>query len=307
MNLDIRSLKYFLAVATERSFTRGAARLNMAQPPLSKRIQELEAQLGAPLFLRDSRPLVLTPAGQLMFEQAQQVVSRMDQLETTMRRSIASSNPRFVLGVVPSTLYAGLVEMIRALREAFPDLDVTLAEMDAPRQAAALRDGRINIGFDRIQIEDPELQHHVLHDEPLAVALQQDDPLLSAQGNIPLAAIAAMPVIVFPRDPRPSYADVVLSAFAQYGAVPAIVREVQEMQTALVMVAAGSGACVVPASVTALARPDIRFAPIREKATVPLLIRYRVKDQSPALAALLTIIATLAARRGWQGSAIRPN
>lgn len=293
MKIDIRLLGYFLAVATERSFTRGAARLHMAQPPLSKRIQELEAALGAPLFLRDSRPLVLTPAGQLLFEQATQVMHRMAQLETTMRRFITADNPRFVFGVVPSALYAGLSDLIRTFRQMMPDLDVSISELDPPQQVIALRDGRINIGFDRIVIDEPDLHHRVLRTEPLVVALPRDHPLLLRGDAVGLAEIAAIPLILYPRDPRPSYVDIVLSAFAAHGLHPATVQDVQEMQTALLMVAAGDCACIVPQSVQTVGRPDIGFAAINEQVTVPLLVRYRAGDQSPVLQTLFAAIAAL--------------
>ncbi len=300
MSLDIRQLRYFLAVAAERSFTRAAERLNMSQPPLSKRIQELEAAIGAPLFDRESRPLRLTPAGQLLHEQASQVVRRLSQLEETMQRFLAAERPRFVIGLVPSTLYARFPEIVARFREVAPSIDLSLAEMDTPEQVSALKDGRINAGFDRIVIEDPLLLHQTLRNEPLIVALPRGHPLLGSGQPIDLSELEAIPQIVYPRDPRPSYADSVLSAFYDHGLAPKTVLEVRELQTALVMVAAGSGACVVPETVHHLGRWDIGFADIVQKISAPMIMRYRVDDRSPGLRQLFDVFVELYSTWGWK-------
>lgn len=297
--IDVRQLRYFLAVAAERSFTRGAERLHMAQAPLSKRIQELEAELGTALFDRDSRPIMLTAAGQLLHEQATQVVNRLEQLQATMHRFVTSERERFVIGLVPSTLYARFPEVIGRFRDFAPDTDLGLAEMDTPEQVASLKDGRINVGFDRIRVTDPLLAHETLRDEPLIVALPSEHPLLTTGHPVDLADIAALPLILYPRTPRPSYADLVLRAFEEHGLAPKIVHEVRELQTGLVMVAAGSGACVVPESVRRLGRPDIGFADIRQPVSTPLMIRYRIDDRSDALRTLFRVYAELYPQWGW--------
>lgn len=289
MAIDIRQLRYFLAVAAERSFTKGARHLHMAQAPLSKRIQDLEEELGAQLFDRDSRPVALTPAGHLLHEEALRVVHRLDQLQATMRRFIASERPRFVIGLVPSTLYARLPEVIARFRESMPELEVVLAEMDSLEQVAALKEGRIDIGLDRITVDDPLVAHMVLREEPLAVALPAHHPLLAHHGKVRLADIASLPLIVYPGTPRPSYADLVLSFFHERDLALSSVIEVRELQTALVMVAAGSGACIIPDSVRRHARTDIGYAQIEEKLTVPFLLRRRVGAMSANLKSLLSL------------------
>ncbi|WP_420143179.1 LysR family transcriptional regulator [Sphingobium sp.] len=297
MAIDIRQLRYFLAVAAERSFTRGAERLHMAQAPLSKRIQELEEEMGVQLFDRDSRPIALTPAGHLLREEALHVVHRMSQLQATMRRFIAAERPRFVIGLVPSTLYAGLPELIARFRAQMPGLDVALAEMDSFEQMAALKEGRIDVGFDRIVVEDPLITHMVLREEALAVALPAQHPLLDQalldrDGGVPLADIAQMPLILYPGMPRPSYADIILSFFHDRDLVPAAIVEVRELQTALAMVAAGAGACIIPQSVRHHARTDIGYARLSERLTAPFLLRRRAGPMPDHLQSLLALYET---------------
>lgn len=287
MPIDIRQLRYFLAVAAEGSFTKGAQRLHMAQAPLSKRIQDLEDELGVRLFDRESRPVTLTPAGFLLREEALRVVHRMDQLQATMRRFVAAERPRFVIGLVPSTLYARLPELIARFREESPGLEVALAEMDSFEQVEALKEGRIDIGFDRVVVEDPLITHMLLREEPLVAALPAQHPLLAPGRKLGLAEIATLPLIVYPAMPRPSYADLVLSFFHERDiALPSIV-EVRELQTALVMVAAGAGACLIPASVGRHARIDIGYAEIEEPVSVPVLLRRRAGPMSDPLKKLL--------------------
>ncbi|WBO20689.1 LysR family transcriptional regulator [Sphingomonas abietis] len=285
----IRQLRYFLAVAVERSFTQGARLLNMAQAPLSKRIQELEDELSAQLFDRDSRPIALTPAGRLLQEEALRVVRGLDQLQATMRRFIAAERPRFVIGLVPSTLYGRLPEIIARLREETSGIDIVLAEMDSLDQVAALKDGRIDVGFDRIIVEDPLVVHMVLREEPLVAALPHGHEFLLRGGSVGLAEIATLPLIVYPGTPRPSYADLTLSFFQNRDLMPTGIIEVRELQTALVMVASGAGACLIPESVQRLARSDIGYVTIDEPVTAPFLLRRRIGEIPDTLQKLVRL------------------
>jgi LysR family transcriptional regulator, benzoate and cis,cis-muconate-responsive activator of ben and cat genes len=227
--IEIRHLRYFLAVAKARNFTRAAERLNMAQPPLSRQIHQLEEVVGVSLFDRESRPLSLTPAGALFYEQAIQVVQRMDELKTMMQRFVASDRSRFVIGFVPSIMYARLPNVIRGFREAAPEVDVNLIEMMSLEQIEALKEGRIDAGFGRVRFDDPSVTREVLREERLVVALPLGHPLLAGERPAPLAALVSETLIVYPRDPRPSFADQVLSLFRDQGLEPATVQEVREL------------------------------------------------------------------------------
>jgi LysR family transcriptional regulator, benzoate and cis,cis-muconate-responsive activator of ben and cat genes len=299
MNIDIRHLRYFRAVADERSFTRGAERLRMAQPPLSRRIQELEAEIGAPLFERGQRPLRLTPIGQLLHEQSSLVLESMERLQAMLRQATERPRTRFTIGMVPSTLYARFPQIVSRFRDEMPTIELRLAELDSAEQAKALIDARIDVGFDRIIVDDPLLRHEIMREEPLVVALPSGDPILSEGRPASLAELADRPLLLYPSRPRPSYADHVLGIFRAHGVMPASVVEVRELQTALVMVAAGSGTCIVPETVARAARPDIGFAPLAETATVPLLIRFRRHDRSPGFRGLLKVYEDLHREWGW--------
>lgn len=294
---DIRHLRYFVAVATERSFTRGAERLHMAQPPLSRRIQEIEEELGAKLFDREARPLALTPAGRLFYDQAIQVIQRAEQMRATMTRFIASDRPRFTIGIAASMLYARLPDVVRRFRAQAPQIDLNLIEMNSAEQMTALKEGRIHAGFGRLRRDDPVIASEVLREEPLVLALPPDHALRDSDEPVSLQMLETLPLLLYPRAPRSSYADFILSLFIDIGIHPAEIIEVRELQTALVMTAAGAGVCIVPESISRSGRHDLAFRPLAGGVTVPLVINYRAEDRSTELRTLFRVFVD--AYREW--------
>ena len=146
--LDLRLLRYFVAVATEGSFSRAAEKLNMAQPPLSRQIQQLEDELGVRLLNR-ARPITLTEPGRYLFEQARQMLARADEIRAMTKKIGTGKVTQFSIGFVASTLYDSLPELIRRFRLASPGVEVMLTELTTLEQVAALKDGRVDIGFGR--------------------------------------------------------------------------------------------------------------------------------------------------------------
>jgi DNA-binding transcriptional LysR family regulator len=160
--------------------------------------------------------------------------------------------------------------------------------MDSLEQVAALKDGRIDVGFDRIIVDDPLIVHMALREEPLVAALPRQNALV-ARGKVRLEDVTSLPLIVYPGAPRPSYADLILSFFHERNLVLPKVIEVRELQTALLMVASGGGVCIIPESVRRLARSDIGYAGIDEPITVPFLLRRRTGGMSENLQRLLSL------------------
>jgi DNA-binding transcriptional LysR family regulator len=291
--MELRHLRYFLAVAQERNFSRAAERLNIAQPPLSRQIRQLEEEVGADLFDRTSRPLRLTDAGRMLHEHARQIVTAFDQMRTMVRRSSATPTRRFIIGFVGSVIYGALPGVVRRFRAHLGEgATITLTEMSTLDQVQALREGRIDAGFGRLRVEEPAVRRIVLQEEPLIAALAVDHPLAGCGKPLCLATLAELPLLLYPRPARPSYADQVLSVFRDHGLTPAVVQEVQELQTALGLVAAGAGLCIVPASVRNLHREDVVYRPVAEADAVsPIILSHRETDQSADLKALVAISA----------------
>ncbi|CBS89183.1 LysR family transcriptional regulator [Azospirillum lipoferum] len=288
--MELRHLRYFQMVAAERSFTRAAERLHIAQPPLSRQIRQLEEELGTELLVRGSRPLELTEAGRLLYEHAIQVLDRVDDIHWSLRALGGSRRTVYPIGLVGSILYGSLPRVLRRFRASRPDLDVRLIEMTTLEQLPALRDHRIAVGFGRLPFQEPGIVQQVLHDEPLVAAMSCECPLAAGTGPVPLAALVRETLLVYPRKPRPSYADQVLALFRDRGLLPNAVVEAGELQTALGLVACGVGLCLVPESASG-SRGDLIYRPIAERAiTSPMIVSTRAGDDNEATAALLAMV-----------------
>lgn len=288
--MELRHLRYFTTVAAEGSFSRAAEKLNIAQPPLSRQVQQLEEELGVRLLDR-GRPLTLTEPGRYLFEQGRQVLQRVDEMKAMTKRIAKGMVLQFNIGFVASTLYDALPELIRRFRIAVPGVDVQLIELTTMEQVAALKDGRIDIGFGRIKFEDERVIRKVIREEKLCLAVPLGHALAGAGTKLRLKDTAGEPLIIYPKSPRPSYADQVLGFYADAGVEPTIGMEARELQTALGLVASGGGICVVPASVRRLGRDDVRFIDLDEpKLTSPIIMSYRKNDSSRLLAQLITLV-----------------
>ena len=289
--MDLRQLRYFVALASERNFTRAADSLHISQPPLSRQIQLLEEELGARLVDRTERPLRLTAVGHMFHEQALQILARVDAMRSMIDRAVRSDRRRFTIGFVASTIYARLPAIIRQFRAEAKNVDLRLVEIVSLDQIAALKDGRIDIGFGRIRFEDPAVRRTVLREEPLVVAVAATHPLADKSDPVSLARLAQEQLILYPNAPRPSYADQVLSLFHDRGLQPSVAHEVRELTIAIGLVAAEEGVCVVPASVSRSRTDDVRYLKLSEPASSPIIMSQRAGDGSPELGLISAIIA----------------
>lgn len=289
--MELRHLRYFLAVAAERNFSRAAERLHIAQPPLSRQIQQLEEELGVQLIERDSRPIRLTEAGRLIQEQAVQVLERVEEIKAMARRLCQSGHGRLGIGFVSSTLYGWLPEVLRRFRAARPGVDVSLLELTTLEQMEALKDGRIDIGFGRIPLEDPAVTRRLMRYEAIIVALPLGHRLLDYDRPLHLEDMASETLIVFPKAPRPSFADQVLGLYRNRALRPHALLEVRDVQTALGLVAADAGISLVTASVKHLRRDNVEYRPLDDKQAVsPLFMSHRASDTSSDIHLMLEII-----------------
>lgn len=278
--MELRHLRYFTTVAREGNFTRAAELLGIAQPPLSRQVRDLEDEVGMQLLDRRFRPIRLTEPGRIFYEHSVQILSGMDQLVRSVRHFALAQQRRFVIGVVGSIMHGALPDMIRRFRALAEDVEVDLVELTTVEQVAALRGGRIDAGLGRVRIDDPSIRREILFNEPLVAALSSSDPLAEGNAAVTLASLMDRTVIIYPSQPRPSYADQLLSLFRDHGCFPGKTVEVREVQTALGLVAAGSGCAIVPESMRHLQRDDIVYRPLVEDAVSPVIISQRANDVS---------------------------
>lgn len=302
--MDLRQLRYFIAVARERNFTRAAEKLHIAQPPLSRQIQLLEEELGVTLISRASRPLRLTDAGKLFLEQALQILGRVEQMKVATQRVGHQQRRVFSIGFVASTLYGGVPALVRELRKHAPELDIQLVEMMSVQQIEALKTGRIDIGFGRIRRNDAAVERTVLREERLVLAVAPGSRLADSDAPVAIAELADEDLIVYPKGQHPSFADQVLALLEDHGVRPGNVHEVSEMQIALGLAAAATGICVVPYTAS-LHRKDLHYRVIAdEHATSPIILSHRRDDDSPYIVLIKQLVQELyAASPPWLGPA----
>jgi DNA-binding transcriptional LysR family regulator len=240
----------------------------------------------------------LTKAGAFFLEQCTQLLARVNEVQKATHRIAQGRQRWFGIGFVPSVLYGFLPDLIRRFRSASDDVEVVFSEMTTIEQAEALKAGRIDVGFGRLVLDDPQLVCEVIEEEPLVAALPLRHPLLKL-ARIGLKRLAAEPFILYPIKPRPSYADHVLQQFRAHGLNLGPVIEANEMQTAIGLVASGIGVTLVPSSVQRLRRDDVVYRPIVEAGvSSPVIMNYRVDDASPDLAKFRQFVQASRSRQG---------
>jgi DNA-binding transcriptional LysR family regulator len=291
--MELRHLRYFVAVAEERNFTRAAERLHIAQPPLSRQIQQLEEDLGVVLIEKGFRPLRLTDAGAFFYAHARSVLDQVRDLRTMTQR-VGKLERKLSAGFVASTLYGLLPDIIRRYRETHPEVDVSLHEMTTVEQLKALKEGSIDVGFGRIKSEDPSIRRILLREEPMIVALFPGHRLAEKEGSLRLTDLVHEALLVYPKAPRPSFADQVLAAFREANLAPDHVTEVRELQIAMGLVAAGQGIAIVPESVQGMHHRNVVYRRIEDRHAVsPIFFSVRAMDRSPELENMLAAVYSI--------------
>jgi DNA-binding transcriptional LysR family regulator len=291
--MELRHLRYFVAVAEERNFTRAAERLHIAQPPLSRQMQQLEETLGVELIEKGSRPLRLTEAGQFFLAHARPLLDQVRDLKTMTQR-VGKLERTLSVGFVASTLYGLLPDIIRRYRERHPEVEVTLHEMTTIEQLKALKEGTIDVGFGRLKSEDPSIRRILLREERMVVAVWPGHRLAEREGGVRLMELINEPLLVYPKAPRPSFADQVLAAFNEANLTPDHVTEVRELQIAMGLVAAGQGIAIVPESVQGMHHRHVVYRALEDKhAFSPILFSVRHMDRSPELQNMLAAVYSI--------------
>lgn len=301
--MDLRHLRYFVAVAEELHFGRAAERLNMAQPPLSQAIRRLESELGVDLLHRTTRKVDLTDAGRGYLARARRILGEVDEAAHEARRVAAGAVGHLALGCVGSATYSLLPALSRGLRRELPGVDFSFrGEMLVPDQAAALRAGEIDVALLRPPIADLSLTVLPLRRDRLVVALPDDHPL-AALRQVGVADLADADLIVHSADRRSVMYDVVLGLLRDAGVEPRIRHEVGETSTLVTLVAGGLGAAVVPEPVTVLALDGVTFRPlVRPAVDVELAIAHRTDRTEPHLARAVTVIQQIVRDAGHGAS-----
>jgi DNA-binding transcriptional LysR family regulator len=289
--MDLRHLRYFVAVAEERHFGRAAARLHMAQPPLSQQIRRLEAELGAPLLHRTTRRVELAPAGEVLLARAREILAAVDAAAEDARRAARGEFGRLAIGFTGSATYAVLPALADALRNALPGVVLELrGELLTPAQVAGLLDGTLDLGLLRPPVRERSLEVEILRREPLVAVLPKAHRLAAA-AVVPLEQLEEEPFVMYPSHFRSVLHDAVEDTCAAHGFRPRVALEVSETATLVSFVAAGLGVSLVPDSVRHMTVEGAVYRPLaREAAEVELAVAWRRDDDAPVLGRALEVV-----------------
>jgi len=289
--MELRHLRYFVAIGEELNFTRAAERLHIAQPPLSQQIRQLEEELGVTLLQRNSRPVRLTEAGELLLARARALLVSLEEAVADIRRVGRGKAGKLAIGFVGSAMFAGLPDIVGAYRDHSPDVELVLDEMLAADIAEALRRRRIDIGIARpALLPEPGLAQRLLLEEPYVAALPCAHPL-AARRDIALAELSDDAFVLYPGLPEPSVTGLIVRACEAAGFTPRLAQEVLHLQTAIGLIAAGVGVSLIPrAAARAQTGRGVVYVPLAAPALMaPLTMAWREEDVSPAVQRLLDI------------------
>ena len=288
--MELRHLRYFVAVVEEQSFTKAAEKLFIAQPPLSRQIQNLESELGIQLFERGSRPLKTTEAGQFFYQHAVKLLSNAEEIKTMTKR-VGLMEKTVTMGFVGSLLYGLLPKIVYMFRQQQPHLKIELVEMSTKDQIQALKEGRIDVGFGRLRISDPAIRRVLLREEPLLLAIHSSHHLSTQAAGVYLSEVEDENLFLYPIHPKPNFSTQVRQIFSEHGLDPKNLKEVREIQLALGLVAAGEGACIVPESARTIQLPNLNYIPILDDfAKSPIFLAMRNMDESEDIRSLFDSI-----------------
>lgn len=261
--MELRHLRYFIAVAEALHFGRAAEKLHMAQPPLSQQIRQLEAELNFQLFHRTKRSVQLTEAGQVFLDECHRIFAQLDQAVQLGRQTSRGEVGQLVIGFVSSAAYSVLPPVLTQFRKAFPAVDLTLRELTTDQQVQWLRENRIDVGLVRPPVNDAAFELKTVLKESLVVALPEAHPLAS-QATVALRSLSQEPFILFPRRLAPGLYDPIISLCQTANFSPRVVQEAIQMQTIVSLVAAEMGIAIVPVSIQNLQRTGVVYRPLQE-------------------------------------------
>jgi DNA-binding transcriptional LysR family regulator len=293
--MELRHLRYFIAVAEELHFTRAAERLHIGQPPLSQAILKLEEDVGARLFARTKRRVELTEAGKLYLADARRILALSEQAAVTARRAQRGEAGELRVGFTFSIpLTPMFANVINRYRRDYPQVSLSLHELASQRQLEGLERRSIDLGFMR----PPEgalpdaLTVKTLREDPLMVILPTGHPL-AAQESVAMRELASAAFVMYPASAGTGIHPHIYRLCRAAGFVPNVAQEAGEASTIIGLVAAGCGVSVLPRAFERIAMDGVCYRPLSDAdAITPLLLASRKDESSPLVAAFLSMVAS---------------
>ncbi|NEI26842.1 LysR family transcriptional regulator [Rhizobium ruizarguesonis] len=290
--MELRHLRYFLAVAEEGNFTRAAGKLGIGQPPLSQQIRDLEREVGAALFHRVPHGAELTAAGAAFLGEAKASLAAAEKAKLVAQSANRGETGRLSLGFTASSAFNPVVSTtIRRFRARWPEVQLSLTEMNTLALMQKLERGELDATFMRPSLDDPAgIRLRRLPDEPMVIALPASHPL-ARRSSVPLAALAEEPFILFPRLVGLSLYDDVVLACRRAGFELTVAQEAPQISSVVNLVAADLGVSIVPASISQIMLDGVAYRPIEGPPAVARLALAILKThRSPVTENLISLL-----------------
>ena len=302
--MELRHLRYFVAVAEELHFGRAAERLHIAQPPLSRQIRDLETEIGTPLFDRVARGVELTPAGKAFLPEARLTLAQAERAQRSAQRAAKGETGRLRVGFVEAATYSAILpNVLGFFRMHLPQIGLSLFEMSSIEQEEALRDSRIDLGMlDNIPT-DAERWLHVesVYSDPLVAAMPESHEL-AKKARINFEELAEDPFVLFPRTEMPRLYDEFIAACRASGFSPRVVQQAEGWHTLAGLVGAGVGTAFVPRSLANAQRPGIVYRRARGlTVAVEMAAVWKKGEKSPVRERFVTALRAVAHARPSAG------
>ncbi|SFM98797.1 DNA-binding transcriptional regulator, LysR family [Izhakiella capsodis] len=264
MHIELRHLRYFIAVAEELHFGRAAQRLNISQPPLSQQIQALEKQINARLLVRTNRRVELTPAGEQFLLDCRQILANVDRATEKASRLHAGTVGELCIGFTSSSPFITRVsEALSHFCNQYPDVHLQMQELNTRQQLDPIIAGSLDLGVMRNTELPDSLTWRLLMCEPLCALLHHDHPLAS-EADLSVSDLASEPFVFFDPHVGTALYSEILALMNRYQATPSITQEVGEAMTIMGLVAAGLGVSILPASFQRVSPPEVIWKNLRE-------------------------------------------
>ncbi|WP_313802678.1 LysR family transcriptional regulator [Sphingobium sp.] len=305
--MELRHLRYLVAVAEEENVGRAAKRLHISQPPLSRQIHAIEREIGTPLFARTPKGVELTEAGRVAVDDARNIISLVEQMATRACLVGQGMAGRIDISIFGSTVFGIVPAILESFALERPDVKVVLHSMERQEQLHSLRNRRIALAFNRFVQPEPGIAIEVVRQEPIMIALREDHPL-ARRASIPFTLLAPEPLILFPSGERMNFVDVVLDLFRTAGLKPNIAQEVGDAMSCLALIAGGLGLALVAESASTLSLAGVTYRPldIDDPPVIDLSCLYLEDNNSQLLQHFLKTVRRIAqdfvARPGWMSS-----
>lgn len=290
MGMELRQLRYFIAVAEELSFSRGATRVGISQPPLSRQIANLEAELGTRLLDRDKHGVRLTEAGRIFYAEAVKSLAAIDRTVHMTQRAAKGQTGSLALGFGGSAAYTFAPAALRQFRTLYPNVELSLHNTPMTAQLESLKDQSIDVGFLMLPVHDDTLHTALLMRDPLVVAVPSRHPLTKSK-VLSLSSVEPYELIMLPRSGGFGFFSLVTTICRKAGFVPAIAQEVTPIESVIGLVAAGVGIAIVPSVAKRLRITGVEYVPLRERyAVMEFALAWRKDNTSSVVHAFIDLV-----------------